>query len=210
MKIVTIACLAGLASAASAGNIVVAETTWGGSDLEGWTFTPNGFGTWFNPGSGGNPGGFAQYDDVASDQPPPFLFAPAQFLGNYTGYIGGRFEYDVKLGQPGDKPGEPIPNEYSRIRLVGSDGSEARALLDVTLSTEWQSISVNIVESDWEMVSGTWNGLIQDVSELYFGGDSLLGSGPEGAVDNFRLIVPAPGAAALLGLGGLAVARRRR
>lgn len=207
-KSLTILCIAGLATAAQAGTTVVAESTWGNGDLDGWTFTSNGFGEWVNPGSGGNPGGYAQYVDVASNHPPPQLFAPGQFLGDYTGYIGGYFEYDNRLEMAPDEPGEP--SNYSRIRLQGADGSEARAIADFVLDTDWQTIRIDIVESDWQMVSGTWNGLISNVSGLYFGGDFLLGSGPEAGVDNFRLIIPAPGAAALIGMGGLVAARRRR
>jgi hypothetical protein len=203
-----IVAIAGLCSAATAGVTLVAETTWGGSDLDGWTFTPNGFGEWVNPGSGGNPGGYAQYIDVAGTEPPPQLFAPAAFLGDYTGYLGGFFQYDVRLDQAPDEPGEPT--NYPRIRLLGADGSEARAALNVDLTTDWQQVTISIVESDWEMLSGTWAGLIGNVESLYFGGDMLLGGGPEGAVDNFRLYIPAPGAAFVLGGAGLAMARRRR
>ena len=208
--ILAIAGIAGFAAAASAnGNIVIAETLWDSDNtLQGWTFTDNGLGSWDNPGADGNPGGYARYTDVASNMQGPSLFAPGQYLGDYSSYIGGCFTYDIRLEMPSNDPG--LPSNYPRIRLQGSDGSEARALANFDLTTDWTSVQINILESDWEMVSGTWNGLIGDVSGLYFGGDFLLGSGPEGAVDNFRLLVPAPGAGALLGLGGLAMARRRR
>jgi hypothetical protein len=199
---------AGLAGTATAGPALVAETTWGGSDLAGWTFDDNGFGSWDNPGADGNPGGYARYTDVGGPDSPPQLFAPGAYLGDYNAYIGGFFTYDVRLEMAPDEPGEP--SNYPRIRLLGSDGSEARALFDFIPTTDWQSITINIAESDWQMVSGTWDGLIDDVNGLYFGGDVLLGGGPEAGVDNFRLFIPAPGAVALLGLAGLTAAHRRR
>ena len=208
MKHTMIIAIAGLAGAATAGPALIAETTWGGTDLAGWTFTDNGFGTWDNPGAGGNPGGYARYVDVGGTGSPPQLFAPGDYLGDYTGYIGGFFQYDIRLEMAPDEPGEP--GNYPRIRLLGSDGSEARALAEFVPTTDWQQVTISIVESDWQMVSGTWAGLIGDVNGLYFGGDVLLGGGPEGAVDNFRLFIPAPGATALLGLAGLTAARRRR
>jgi len=211
MKTLAITCVAGLATAAFAnGNTLIAETLWDSdTTLQGWTFDlTNPLGEWDNPGSDGNPGGYARYTDVASNDLGPFLFAPVEYLGDYTGYIGGYFTYDIRLEMPSDDPG--LPSNYPRIRLTGSDGSEARALANFDLTTDWTAVEIDIVESDWEMVSGTWDGLIQDVDGLFFGGDFLLGSGPEGAVDNFRLFIPAPGGLALIGLGGLAAARRRR
>ncbi len=208
MKVTALAIIAGLAAAATAGPALVAETTWGGSDLAGWTFDDNGFGTWDNPGVDGNPGGYARYTDVGGPDSPPQLFAPAEFLGDYNSYIGGDFQYDIRLEMAPDEPGEP--SNYPRIRLLGADGSEARALADFIPTTDWQQVTINIVESDWEMVSGTWSGLIDNVDGLYFGGDVLLGGGPEAGVDNFRLFIPAPGSVALLGLAGVATLRRRR
>ncbi len=201
---ISITLLAG-ACVAHAGT--VAETTWDSGTLEGWTYPDTGGGDWTAPTTGGNGGGFAQYiDGVDGSAPVPQLFAPSAFLGDYTGYIGGYIEYDIILNAvPG--PGEPT--NYPRIRLVGSDGSEARVIADYLLTDSWQNVHVNIVESEWEMVSGTWAGLIGDVSELHFGGDFLVGSGPEAGVDNFRL-VPATPFATLMTLGMAGMIRRRR
>ena len=211
MKTIIATTLAASAGAALAGPSLVAETLWDTGTFEGWTFTDGGStgGTWVNPGSGGNPGGFVQYIDGTDGQAaPPQLSAPSAYLGDYNGLIGGFFQYDVRIdAAAGD--GSDATN-YPRIRLFGADGSIARAALDVQVTNDWQQVTISIVESDWQMVSGTWAGLIGDVNGLYFGGDVLLGGGPEGAVDNFRLFIPAPGATALLGLAGLTAARRRR
>lgn len=205
VNVLSILGVAGIASCAIGG---IAETDWNSGTLEGWTFTASAGGDWVNPNAGGNGGGYVQYNDgVDGSLPTPQLFAPGQYLGDYTSYVsGGYFEYDIILsGTPG--PGEPT--NYPRIRLVGADGSEARVIQDYLVDANWQTIQVNIAEAEWEMVSGTWAGLIADVDSLYFGGDLLVGSGPEGGVDNFRLVPSAPTASILMiSLAGMA--RRRR
>lgn len=198
-------------SIASAGPSLVAETLWDTGTLEGWTYSGGGpsIGDWVNPGVGGNPGGYVQYiDGTDGAAPPPFLFAPNEFLGNYTAYIGGFFQYDIRL-DPAAGDGSDTTN-YPRVRLLGADGSIARADLEFLLTNDWQQVTVGITEANWEMVQGTWDGLIQNVSGLQFGGDHTIGSGPESGVDNFRLFIPSPGAAVTILVAGALTSRRRR
>lgn len=203
MKNVTILSLAlstGLAHGA------IASNDWESGTLEGWTYTASNGGSWINPGFGGNPGGYLAYIDGPDNQiDPPQIFAPAEYLGDYTAFEDiGYFQYDIINFSDNQNPGN-----YQRIRLLGANGEEARALVEYLPTDTWQTITVAITEANWQMLSGTWDGLIANVTGLYFGGDVVVGAGAEGAVDNFSL-VPAPGSVALLGFGALAAARRRR
>jgi hypothetical protein len=202
-KAMTLVALAGCASLAAAG--VVAENTWDAGSLEGWTYASGtGGGEYEVPLFGGNGGGFVQYVDGPDGQlPPPQIYAPAEYLGDYTSYVGGYFEYDIIVSTPGS------PNNYPRLRLEGANGSEARIIQDYTITDAWQTVHVNIVESEWEMVSGTWADLISNVTAVKLGGDVQVGSGPEGGFDNFRLVPAAP-TAGLLAMGMALAARRRR
>lgn len=194
-----------IAGTASAGTFI---TTWDSGTFEGWTTTGATGGFWTNPGAGGNPGGYLQYtDDPDGTLTPDELLAPGQYLGDFRPYEGvGYFEYDV-IHQL-----EPInpPIDYPRIRLFGANGEEAFSLGGFIVTDEWTTLRFDIIESDFEMVTGTWAGLIENVTQLRISGDNAIGSGLEGGVDNFKLFIPAPGATALLALAGIASARRRR
>ena len=202
-----IATLAGCASLATAG--IVAQNTWDAGTLEGWTYAAGtGGGEYTTPLFGGNGGGFVQYvDGVDGQLPPPQIYAPAEYLGDYTSYVGGYFEYDIILSTPPTIPGEPT--NYPRLRLEGANGSEARIIQNYLVDDSWQTVHVNILEAEWEMVSGTWADLISGVTAVKLGGDVITGSGPEGGFDNF-ILVPAAPTAGLLALGMGLAARRRR
>ncbi|MCA9302563.1 MAG: hypothetical protein KC996_00425 [Phycisphaerales bacterium] len=206
-KTMTLVAFAGCASLASA--TIIAQNTWDSGSLEGWTYASGtGGGEYEVPLFGGNPGGFVQYvDGTDGSAPPPQIFAPAEYLGDYTSYVGGYFEYDIILSTPPTVPGEPL--NYPRLRLVGADGSEARIIADYLVDDSWQTVHVNIVESEWEMVTGTWAGLISNVSAVKLGGDVITGSGPEGGFDNF-VLVPAAPTTGLLAVGMALATRRRR
>lgn len=204
MKTATLA-LALAASVAAAGTFV---SDWDDGTFQGWTTLPFDGGSWANPGTGGNPGGYLQYTDSPDGSAlVPELLAPSQYLGDYSNYEGvGYFEYDVihQFGTAND------PIDYPRIRLFGDNGEEAFSLGGFIVTNDWTTLTFDIVESNFEMVSGTWSDLIDNVTELRISGDNAVGSGLEGGVDNFKLFIPAPGSAAVLAGAGLALARRRR
>lgn len=130
-----------------AAGLFVAPAAWAGSptivstfdtDLEGWT--AQGLlvdtGNLFSPLSlqenptdiahdagagafGGNPGGFAHFlDDV--DEPGSFASAPAAFLGDLSGYIGGTFSFEHRLFDEGSDATSIAP--YAIAFLSGDPG----------------------------------------------------------------------------------------
>ena len=203
MKTGMIAMMA-VAGLASAGTFV---TDWNSGGFEGWTTLGTNGGTWTNPGMGGNGGGYLQYEDaIDGSATVNELLAPSQYLGDYRGYEGvGFFEYDVIHLQPAINP-----IDYPRIRLFGDNGEEAFSLGGFVVDDTWTTLRFDILESQFEMVSGTWDDLIDNITQLRISGDNAVGSGIEGGVDNFKLAIPAPGSALLLGGAGLALSRRRR
>lgn len=197
--------VAAAAGTAFAGTYV---TDWDSGGFEGWTTTGTTGGDWTNPGVGGNPGGYLQYEDAVNGTIfPNELLAPTQYLGDYRPFEGvGYFEYDVIHTYQTNFD----PTDYPRIRLLGANGEEAFSKGGFIVTDQWTTIRFDVIEADFEMISGSWDDLIANVTELRISGDQAIGAGFESGVDNFKLFVPAPGAATMLALGGLVAARRRR
>lgn len=182
-------------------------TTWDSGALEGWSFTPNpDAGDWEVFAAGGNPGGYVSYIDGPDGMAQPnFLYAPSEYLGDYSTYgPGAGFSYDAIWEASHAVINAPI------IRLFGANGEVAEGFGPGVNSAGWDSFFISLEESSWTMLSGDWNDLIQDVTALIIHGDNGIGAGREAGVDNFRLVVPAPGTAGILAAAGLIATRRRR
>lgn len=204
MRFTTLSAVALLASSAAIADVT---TTWDSGTLEGWSFANNpAAGEWEVFSIGGNPDGYVSYiDGPDGTLPPNFLFAPASYLGDYSSFgAGAGFSYDAIW-----EASHPVINAPV-IRLLGAGGEIAEGFGVGTNTAGWDSFFVSLEETSWNMISGDWNDLIQNVTGLTLNGDNGIGDGREAGVDNFTLIVPAPSALALLGAGGLLSMRRRR
>jgi hypothetical protein len=204
-RIIAMSALPLVASAALAGNVT---TTWDSGTFEGWTFTPDvNAGNWEVFSTGGNPDGYVSYTD--SDQggvTPIFLYAPGSYLGDYSSFgAGAGFAYDG-IWESSTQPAINAPV----IRLFGASGEVAEGFGPGVNSANWDSFFIGFNEAEWNMLSGNWNDLIANVTAVALIGDNGIGSGREGGVDNFTLVVPAPSSAAILGIAGIAALRRRR
>lgn len=183
-------------------------TTWDSGTFEGWTSTSDpSVGNWDVFPTGGNPDGYVSYfDGPDGGTTPSLLFAPGTYLGDYSGFgPGAGFSYDA-IWESVDFP----PVLPPVIHLYGANGEEAVGFGAGVNTAGWDSFFVALEESSWNVVSGSWSDLIQNVTAVGISGDNGVGPGREAGVDTFTLVVPSPSALALLGLGGTVLTVRRR
>lgn len=132
--------------------------------FDGWT--PEGSGDFFYMQDGGNPGGFVKFVDVPDDQHPRsgdgWLLAPGKFLGDWSSLDSrGVLSWDHIILETG---GGPIILQ-GQVMISGPSGS-ARCTTLESMGEAWQSFSIPLKESAWVLISGSWIGLISNVTEL--------------------------------------------
>lgn len=213
-----------LAPAASrAGAVkVIAKSTFD-SSLDGWSSSnsPASQVTWDS--SGGNPDGYAKFVDAGDGV--TYLVAPttatSKWIGNYLaeGLNGGVLSFDHKIFSSGT--GDTY-NKYE-VMLSGPGGSatwtgETAAVTD--FKTPWVTVDVPLNPSNagWMVTSGSWRGLLQDVTSLEIRMELVDNNHPGASdkdtegIDNIYLkSVPEPAGLTLAGLSllGAGVARWR-
>lgn len=196
--------LAAMSGIATAGNVT---TTWDSGTLEGWSFTPDlTSGDWEVFAAGGNPGGYVSYIDGTDPMSfPNLLFAPNTYLGDYASLgPGAGFSFDAIWEASHAVINAPV------IRIYGANGEEAEGIAAGFNSANWDSFFIDFNESSWNVISGNFQDLLSNVVAVAIHGDNGSGLGREAGVDNFTLVVPAPGSVALLAGAGLVGIRRRR
>lgn len=125
---------------------------------------------WYSEGDGdyllemgtGNPGNnFRVNDDATGDI--NLSYAPVKFLGDWsTATSNDSLSVDIFLHQIN---GNYIGNNY--VFQIEGPGGKARAFEGVApVSDMWEHYSVAIDPSDWTILEGNWNDLIQHVNEL--------------------------------------------
>ncbi len=166
----------------------------------------------------GNPTGAIRATDSTSGD-IWYFSAPSIFLGDRSSLYGGSLSWDV-LGITGNQTSIV---DRADIMLTGG-GLRLGVDLDVLpLTSGWTSwMGLIDASADWKLINSFANGTLTatDATEsdlrtvlgsldgLYIRGEFTNG-GDSAAIDNVNL-VPAPGVAAMLGLGALGAARRRR
>lgn len=187
------------------------------TDAEGWgTLNDARDFTW--DGSLGNPAGAIRARDIG-DGRIWYFAAPGDFAGNRAGFYGGVINWDI-LGIQGNQTS--IPGRAD-VMLVGAGleiGIDASVL---PLNSGWTSWSADIDEqAGWRIINSLANGtlsataateaqiraVLADLDGFYIRGEYTNGA-DQSAIDNVWF-VPSPGAFALLGMGGLIGAGRRR
>ncbi len=209
--------IVGLALCAGLSGAATAQVSSFDTDAEGWTTLNDATGfTW--TGSLGNPAGAIRARDLRQGA-HWFFAAPTMYLGDRSAVYGGTLDWDI-LGIVGNHTSASVGAD---VMLTGG-GLEIGIELNVLpLNSGWTSWSALLDESaGWSMVSSLSSGgllatavteadlrtVLGSLDGLYIRGEYTSGSDST-ALDNVNL-VPAPGAAALLALGGLGTLRRRR
>jgi hypothetical protein len=176
---------------------------------EGWTTPVGGTQAWV--ATGGNGGGWLQLEDLDGGT-DIHLTAPAAWLGDWSGYLGGTFSFDAKNvnGIAADWPG------FGEITITGAAGS---VVLDIAAAGQptadglWQHYSVSLTSAAGWSGSASLASVLANVTGLTINGELHAGPGEIVGFDNVQVTaVPEPASYALL-LGGLALLagwRRKR
>ncbi len=153
------------------------------------TFTSTGLGDWSfantggasNPGSGGNSGGFCQISDGTGLS---YAFAPSRYLGVWSPLNGtGRITIDLRILSSGGTTWD-VP-EF--ITLSGPGGTAIASLAATDLppvGRVWRPYTFSLQEATWSVTSGTWVGLLANVTECRLQIEFISGTEVVG-FDNF-------------------------
>lgn len=153
-------------------------TTFTGS-LEGWG-SPHS--SWQS--TGGNPGGYLR---LVNPVPPPFesVVAPSTFHGDWRWLDGaGVIRYDHVIFTAGTQiSGSAAPHW---IQLSGPGGIATWTGAIVTGATPWTTIAAPLRQSDWVVSSGTWLGLLANVTGVRIRVEMFanFGAADESGLDN--------------------------
>lgn len=178
------------------------------TDAEGWTTSNGGVQTWMP--SGGNGGGWLR---VADDTGDDFLLnAPAAWLGNWSGYLGGTLSFDA-LNANGESP-DWAP--FGEVTITGAAGTvvlDAVAANNPPADGLWHHYSVQLSPAAGWSGSASLAAVLANVTSLTIKGEFHAGVSEVVGMDNVEVTaVPEPASAALLLAGGglLALLRRKR
>jgi len=169
--------------------------------VDGWTVGPDGNLTWI--ATGGNPGGYLRVDDWATGG-HNWIYAPGKFLGDWRHLVGERLSVDAKAVF-----GDPDSPSNMHVEISGPGGNAVHEM-GQPMTYQWTTYVAALDPEQWDVVSGTWETILPNVSALrieaeYHTGDDAC------AFDNIRL-TPEPSTPVLLSMGafGLVVYAWRR
>jgi hypothetical protein len=188
-------------------------------NLDNWTSNTPSQVTWSS--TGGNPGGFMLFQDASTTQ--TFVYAPtgSAFLGNLSSLNNiGVISYDDKIIE--ETEFESVSPYQIELSGPGGDAiwTGPTPLLSSDDTTGWVNVSAPLIEADWFVKSGSWDGLLSNVAqlsiniELVKGGTDPNGIDMEG-IDNVELsTAPVPPSWILASTGSMTIIgyswRRRR
>ena len=157
--------------------------------LEGWSADPREL-SWV--ASGGNPGGFALWQDASGSVTPEFT-APSHYLGNWSALDGAgfiRFDQAIATGNYQYLPG------FRRVIISGPGGSATwygpRAPYDCSdPACGWNTFKVPLTENAWTIDSGAWSEILANVTYFAISNEHYFAAGggtvEATAYDNIQL-----------------------
>jgi len=177
------------------------------TDLEMWTGIGSGSFTFH--ASGGNPGGYVQYNDVSGTSEDGWLVAPAKFLGNWSVLENpSTLSWDHIIIQTGGSGYQILQGEAI---ISGPGGSARFKSSEYMTNTGWKTFSAPINNSTWAVTSGSWAGILNNVTALQIRIEAVHNNaGPLDidGIDNIT-ITPEPATLLLLGLGAVMLRKRK-
>ncbi len=178
--------------------------------LDGWTAVTS-YGTplpyLLDDLTDGNPGGCAELVGCPELGDSYWMVAPTAFLGNWSKYDGlGTLKWD-RIASGGYLQGAPDYVKRSTVIISGPGGTAIYTAAGL-VSDFWQTFSSPIDSSYWNVYSGSWNSIMQNVTsfkiliavgqkqkfypQYIIFGETGIGSiayGPVNGMDNISLIL---------------------
>ncbi len=142
--------------------------------LDGWTVISDGTCSW--QASAGNPGGWMRVDDNATGG-HIWAKAPAKFQGDWRNYVSVTADVRMVFG---------TATETFEFRISGPGGG-AEYKTGLIPTDSWQTFSAPLGPEHWSITSGSWDAIIQNVSQLLVEAEFLTGDEACG-FDNVHLM----------------------
>ena len=155
------------------------------SGLDGWTL--QGSGVLSHSSTGGNPGGYAKFTDIAGPVGDGWLIAPAKFLGNWSGFNEiGLLTWDHRIITYGD-----IDTVLKASVIISGPGGQA-TFTGSSFQSAWTRFSAPISIANWTINSGSWNAILSNVTSLKIRIEAVWNNGAldVDGVDNIQLAFP--------------------
>ena len=160
--------------------------------------------------SGGNPDGYIHYIDAYDTA---WVTAPSKFLGDWATMGATSLTYEIKIFDTGSI--FQVGNH--QVVIDGPGGYAHWVGPPPNPAAGWLSLTVPISESNWTVISGSWDALLADVTRLTIATAVYNNYMPQeiNGIDNISLNanpIPTPGAILLgsIGVGIVGWLRRRR
>ena len=168
--------------------------------------------TWQSTG-GDLDSGYIRYNNNLGSN--AIVNAPTKFLGDWANLGVNEITYQANIFQVGNF----IRQAPYRVRISGPDGEATWNGPVAEPNTLWKLLTVPVIESAWDVTSGTWDGILADVTDFNIVMAYYTNTSPFEitGVDNVSLhalnAVPVPAAVwlfgtALIGLVGFGKSRK--